>query len=159
MSEQTVSHYRIVEKVGEGGMGVVYRAHDDRLNRDVALKFLPAELDKDENARLLLIREARTASALNHPNICTIYDVGEADGKSYIVMEFVHGRSLAEQIPEGGLPTETVIRYGEQIADAMAHAHEHGVIHRDLKVSECDHHAGRAREGAGFRPGEAHDAR
>jgi eukaryotic-like serine/threonine-protein kinase len=133
VSEQTVSHYRIVEKVGEGGMGVVYRAHDDRLNRDVALKFLPAELDKDENARLLLIREARTASALNHPNICTIYDVGEADGKSYIVMEFVHGRSLAEQIPEGGLPAETVIRYGEQIADAMAHAHEHGVIHRDLK--------------------------
>jgi serine/threonine-protein kinase len=135
VSEQTVSHYRIVEKVGEGGMGVVYRAHDDRLNRDVALKFLPAELDKDENARFLLIREARTASALNHPNICTIYDVGDADGKSYIVMEFVHGRSLAEQIPEGGLPTETVIRYGEQIADAMAHAHEHGVIHRDLKTA------------------------
>lgn len=134
MSEQTVSHYRIVEKVGEGGMGVVYRAHDDRLNRDVALKFLPAELDKDENARLLLIREARTASALNHPNICTIYDVGEADGKNYIVMEFVNGRSLAEQIPEGGLPTETVVRYGEQIADAVAHAHEHGVIHRDLKT-------------------------
>src|SRR5580692_11361658 len=115
-------------------MGVVYRAHDDRLNRDVALKFLPADLDKDENARLLLIREARTASALNHPNICTIYDVGDADGKSYIVMEFVSGRSLAAQIPEGGLPAETVIRYGEQIADAMAHAHEHGVIHRDLKT-------------------------
>jgi eukaryotic-like serine/threonine-protein kinase len=134
VSDQTVSHYRIVEKVGEGGMGVVYRAHDDRLNRDVALKFLPADLDKDENARLLLIREARTASALNHPNICTIYDVGDADGKSYIVMEFVQGRSLAEQIPEGGLPAETVIRYGEQIADAMAHAHEHGVIHRDLKT-------------------------
>jgi serine/threonine protein kinase/Flp pilus assembly protein TadD len=134
VSDQTVSHYRIVEKVGEGGMGVVYRAHDDRLNRDVALKFLPAELDKDENARLLLIREARTASALNHPNICTIYDVGEADGKSYIVMEFVQGHPLAEQIPEGGLPAETVIRYGEQIADAMAHAHEHGVIHRDLKT-------------------------
>ena len=134
MSDQTVSHYRIVEKVGAGGMGVVYRAHDDRLNRDVALKFLPDELNHDENARALLIREARTASALNHPNICTIYDVGEADGKSYIVMEFVSGRSLAEQIPEDGLPVETVIRYGEQIADAMAHAHERGVIHRDLKT-------------------------
>ncbi|MFZ3217072.1 MAG: protein kinase [Candidatus Acidiferrales bacterium] len=134
MSDQTVSHYRIVEKVGAGGMGVVYRAHDDRLGRDVALKFLPAELNDDKNARALLIREARTASALNHPNICTIYDVGEADGRSYIVMEFVNGRSLAEQIPEGGLPTDTVIRYGEQIADAMAHAHEHGVIHRDLKT-------------------------
>ncbi len=115
-------------------MGVVYRAHDDRLNRDVALKFLPDELNHDANARSLLLREARTASALNHPNICTIYDVGEADGKSYIVMEFVNGRSLAEQIPEGGLPAETVVRYGEQIADAVAHAHEHGVIHRDLKT-------------------------
>ena len=134
MSDQTVSHYRIVEKVGAGGMGVVYRAHDDRLNRDVALKFLPDELNHDENARALLIREARTASALNHPNICTIYDVGEADGKNYIVMEFVSGRSLAEQIPEDGLPVETVIRYGEQIADAMAHAHERGVVHRDLKT-------------------------
>ncbi len=134
MSDQTVSHYRIVEKIGAGGMGVVYRAHDDRLNRDVALKFLPDELNHDENARAVLIREARTASALNHPNICTIYDVGEVDGKSYIVMEFVVGRSLAEQIPEDGLPVETVIRYGEQIADAMAHAHERGVIHRDLKT-------------------------
>jgi len=134
VSDQTVSHYRIVEKIGAGGMGVVYRAHDDRLNRDVALKFLPDELNHDENARALLIREARTASALNHPNICTIYDVGEVDGKSYIVMEFVSGRSLAEQIPEDGLPVETVIRYGEQIADAMAHAHERGVIHRDLKT-------------------------
>jgi serine/threonine protein kinase/Flp pilus assembly protein TadD len=134
VSDQSVSHYRIVEKVGEGGMGVVYRAHDDRLNRDVALKFLPEELNHDANARSMLLREARTASALNHPNICTIYDVGEADGKSYIVMEFVNGRSLAEQIPEGGLPAETVIRYGEQIADAVAHAHEHGVIHRDLKT-------------------------
>jgi eukaryotic-like serine/threonine-protein kinase len=133
MKDQTVSHYRIVEKVGEGGMGVVYRAHDDRLNRDVALKFLPAELLNNENARALLIREARTASALNHPNICTIYDVGEQDGQSYIVMEFVKGRSLTEQIPENGLPADTAIRYGEQIADAMAHAHEHGVIHRDLK--------------------------
>jgi eukaryotic-like serine/threonine-protein kinase len=135
VSEQSVSHYRIIEKVGEGGMGVVYRAHDDRLNRDVALKFLPAELNNDENARARLISEARTASALNHPNICTIHDVGEADGKRYIVMEFVNGRSLAEQIPEDGLPTESVIRYGEQIADAMAHAHEHGIIHRDLKTS------------------------
>jgi eukaryotic-like serine/threonine-protein kinase len=134
VTDQTVSHYRIVDKIGAGGMGVVYRAHDDRLSRDVALKFLPEELNNDKTARALLIREARTASALNHPNICTIYDVGEADGKSYIVMEFVNGRLLSEQIPEEGLPADTVIRYGEQIADAVAHAHERGVIHRDLKT-------------------------
>src|ERR1700677_4510479 len=133
MKNQTISHYRIAEKIGEGGMGVVYRAHDGRLNRDVAMKFLPAELLNNENARALLIREARTASALNHPNICTIYDVGDQNGQNYIVMEFVKGRSLTEQIPENGLPADTVIRYAEQIADAMAHAHEHGVIHRDLK--------------------------
>ena len=134
VTDQTVSHYRIVAKIGAGGMGVVYRAHDDRLGRDVALKFLPEELNNDKTARALLIREARTASALNHPNICTIYDVGEADGKSYIVMEFVNGRLLSEQVPEQGLPGDTVIRYGEQIADAIAHAHERGVIHRDLKT-------------------------
>jgi TolB-like protein/Flp pilus assembly protein TadD/tRNA A-37 threonylcarbamoyl transferase component Bud32 len=130
---RSVSHYNIVEKVGAGGMGVVYRAHDDRLNRDVALKFLPAELLNNEAARSQLLREARTASALNHPNICTIYDVGEAEGQNYIVMEFVTGRPLSDQIPEAGLPVETVIRYGEQVADALAHAHEHGVVHRDLK--------------------------
>ncbi len=133
MIGRSVSHYNIVEKVGEGGMGVVYRAHDDRLNRDVALKFLPAELLNNEAARSQLLREARTASALNHPNICTIYDVGEADGQNYIVMEFVTGRPLSEQIPETGLPVETVIRYGEQVADALAHAHDHSVVHRDLK--------------------------
>ncbi len=116
-------------------MGVVYRAHDDRLNRDVALKFLPAELNEDMSARDRLIREARTASALNHPNICTIYDVCEESGRTYIVMEYVKGRPLAEQIREGGLPDETVIRYGEQISDALSHAHQQGVVHRDLKSS------------------------
>ncbi|HUJ29652.1 MAG TPA: protein kinase [Candidatus Acidoferrum sp.] len=130
-----VSHYRIIEKIGEGGMGVVYRAHDDRLNRDVALKFLPAEFGDDLSARGRLIREARTASALNHPNICTIYDVCEEGGQTYLVMEFVKGRPLAEQIREGGLPKETVIRYAGQISDALSHAHQHGIVHRDLKSS------------------------
>lgn len=134
-ANQLVSHYRILEKIGEGGMGVVYRAHDDRLARDVALKFLPPPLVADKAARDLLIREARAASALNHPNICTVYDIGRADGRDYIVMEFVKGAPLASQIREGGLPDETVIGYGEQIADALAHAHEHGIIHRDLKSS------------------------
>jgi eukaryotic-like serine/threonine-protein kinase len=132
---QVVSHYRIIEKIGEGGMGVVYRARDDRLERDVALKFLPPALVADKSARDLLIREARAASALNHPNICTVYDIGQADGRDYIVMEYVKGSSLASQVRDGGLPDETVIRYGEQIADALAHAHEHGIIHRDLKSS------------------------
>ncbi len=134
-ANQLVSHYRILEKIGEGGMGVVYRAHDDRLGRDVALKFLPPPLVADKAARDLLIREARAASALNHPNVCTVYDIGRADGRDYIVMEFVKGAPLASQIREGGLPDETTIRYGEQIADALAHAHEHGIIHRDLKSS------------------------
>jgi eukaryotic-like serine/threonine-protein kinase len=129
------SHYRILDKLGEGGMGVVYRAHDDRLGRDVALKFLPSELLADPSARDLLLREARTASALNHPNICTVYDIGQSDGRDYIVMEFVKGVSLAAQIRKGGTGDETAIRFGEQIADALAHAHGHGVVHRDLKTA------------------------
>jgi eukaryotic-like serine/threonine-protein kinase len=135
MIGQALGHYRILEKIGSGGMGEVYRARDEQLGREVALKVLPAQLLADDSARKLLIREARTASALNHPNICTIHDVGETDGRNYIVMEYVKGRPLAEQIGEHGLPAETVIRYGEQIADGLAHAHEHGVIHRDLKTS------------------------
>ena len=135
MIGQTLGHYRILEKIGSGGMGEVYRARDEQLGREVALKVLPAQLLADDSARKLLIREARTASALNHPNICTIHDVGETDGRNFIVMEYVRGRPLSEQIGEGGLPAEKVIRYGEQIADGLAHAHEHGVIHRDLKTS------------------------
>ncbi len=135
MIGQTISHYRVLEKIGAGGMGEVYRAHDVQLGRDVALKVLPAQLLADDSARKLLIREARTASSLNHPNICTIHDVGETGGRNYIVMEYVKGRPLSELIGEGGLPEEKVIQYGEQISDGLAHAHEHGVIHRDLKTS------------------------
>jgi eukaryotic-like serine/threonine-protein kinase len=130
-----VAQYRILEKIGEGGLGVVYRAHDERLGRDVALKFLPPQLLADDSARKLLLREARTASALNHPNICTVHDVGEIEGRNYFVMEFVKGRPLSEQIQAEGLSAETVTRYGEQICDALEHAHQHGVIHRDLKTS------------------------
>ncbi len=133
MIGQTVSHYRLVEKIGEGGMGVVYRAWDETLHRDVALKFLPSISQKDDTARQRLLREARTASALNHPHICTIYEVGEADGQTYISMEYVEGRPLSKQIPADGLPAEAVVRYGAKIADALAHAHDHGVVHRDLK--------------------------
>lgn len=133
--DSIVAHYRVVEKIGEGGLGVVYRAHDERLGRDVALKFLPQQLLADDSARKLLIREARTASALNHPNVCTVHDVGEIDGRNYIVMEYVKGRPLSEQIEAEGLPVGTVIRYSEQICEALEHAHQHGVIHRDLKTS------------------------
>lgn len=114
-------------------MGQVYRAHDDRLDRDVALKVLPEEALGDEKSRARLLREARSAAALNHPNICTIHEVGEADGYAFIAMEFIDGQSLDRLIPAGGFAPEQVLRYGFQIADAVAHAHERGVVHRDLK--------------------------
>jgi eukaryotic-like serine/threonine-protein kinase len=135
MLGQVFGQYRIIEKIGAGGMGEVYRARDEQLGRNVALKVLPSQLLADDSARRLLIREARTASALNHPNICTIHNVGESEGRNYIVMEFLDGRPLSELIGENGLPPDIVIRYGEQIADGLAHAHKHGVIHRDLKSS------------------------
>ncbi len=135
MMGQTLGHYRIQEQVGAGGMGVVYRARDERLDRDVALKVLPPEALSEESARVRLLQEARIASALNHPHICTIYEVGEADGQTYIAMEYVQGRPLSAMIPRHGLPLETAMRHATQIADALAHAHDRGVIHHDLKSS------------------------
>src|SRR5258706_3506161 len=129
----TLAHYLILEKVGAGGMGVVYRARDTQLDRVVALKIVGEQSGVDSNARARLLREARTASALNHPNICTIHGAGEADGETYIAMELVEGQPLSELIPADGLPIETAVRYAVQIADALAHAHERGVVHRDLK--------------------------
>ncbi len=125
--------YEIQSPLGAGGMGEVYRARDTRLERQMALKLLSAGALGDEAARARLIGEAKTASALNHPHICTIYEVGEADGKTYVAMEYVEGRPLSRQIPHDGLPLELVLRYGGQIADALAYAHEHGIVHRDLK--------------------------
>jgi len=127
---QSLGHFRILEKLGAGGMGVVYRAHDDRLDREVAVKVLLPEAAGDESARLRLLREARTASRLNHPHICTIHEVGEAGGQTYIVMEYLEGRPLRDLAP---MPLENVIRLGAQIAEAVAYAHERGVVHRDLK--------------------------
>jgi tetratricopeptide (TPR) repeat protein len=135
MIGKTFGHYEITGKLGAGGMGVVYRARDTRLGREVALKALPAAEEQDAAARERLLEEARTASALNHPHVCTIYEVGEAEGVAYATMELVEGRSLGAQIPAEGLPIELVLRYGAQIADALAHAHERGVIHRDLKTA------------------------
>src|SRR5512135_1216242 len=128
-----VGPYEILSKVGEGGMGEVWRAHDTRLERDVALKVLPAEALGDDTARARLIREARLASKLNHPHICTIYEVGESEGQTFIAMELVEGQPLSARVADGALPVEQILRYGQQMADALAHAHGRGVVHRDFK--------------------------
>jgi serine/threonine protein kinase/Tfp pilus assembly protein PilF len=133
MVGRTLAHYQILEEIGAGGMGVVYRARDTQLERSVALKVVGEQAQVGENARARLLQEARTASALNHPNICTIYEAGVADGETYIAMELVEGQPLSAMVSSNGLPVEMAIRYGVQIADALAHAHERGVVHRDLK--------------------------
>jgi serine/threonine protein kinase len=130
-----VSHYRIVSLLGTGGMGVVYRANDERLDRDLALKVLHPESVDDTNARARLVREARMASSLNHPHIAHVYEVGEDREHLFIAMELVEGKTLRASIPPGGLPAETLLRQAVQIADALAYAHERGVIHRDLKTA------------------------
>jgi len=133
MVGKTFAHYVILEKAGAGGMGVVFRAHDEKLHRDVALKLPTMDSLTNEEARSRILREARAASALNHPNICTIYEVGEVDGQPYIAMEYVPGETLSKRIPAEGLPTESVLDLGAQIADALDHAHSNGILHRDLK--------------------------
>jgi serine/threonine protein kinase len=125
--------YEIVSPLGAGGMGEVYRARDTRLERDVALKLLPAAAAGDELARARLLREARLASKLNHPNVCTIHEVGEADGQIFVAMELVGGETLAERLSLHAMSPEGVLQCGQQLADALAHAHEHGVVHRDFK--------------------------
>src|SRR4029077_12540380 len=131
MIGQTLGHYRIESQLGAGGMGVVYRAHDEKLERTVAIKVVGERFAADPTARERLLREARTASALNHPNVCTVHEVGEAGGQVFIVMEYAEGRPLTAFLSEAR-PTEMVVRYGIQIADALAHAHERGILHRDL---------------------------
>jgi serine/threonine protein kinase len=133
MVGKTFAHYLVLEKAGAGGMGVVFRAHDEKLHRDVALKLPTMGSLTNEEARSRILREARAASSLNHPNICTIYEVGEVDGQPYIAMEYVAGETLSKRIPAEGLTTESVLDFGAQIADALDHAHTHGILHRDLK--------------------------
>jgi serine/threonine protein kinase/Tfp pilus assembly protein PilF len=133
MIVQTLSHYRILEKIGEGGMGVVYRAEDTRLRRTVALKFLLPDLMRDPAARERFVREARAAAALDHPHICTIHEIDEADGQVFIAMAFVEGRTLKRRIEEGPIGLEEIARIGTQVAEGLKAAHERGIVHRDVK--------------------------
>ena len=133
LTGRTISHYRIVEKIGQGGMGEVFLAEDTSLHRKVALKFLPPEMQQDPVARKRFLREAHSAAALDNPYICSIHEVGEFEGKDFIVMEYVDGQMLMDRLRRGQLPLKQVLQIAAEVAEALEAAHGKGIIHRDLK--------------------------
>src|SRR5262245_61570798 len=130
---KSIAHYRILERLGAGGMGAVYKAYDERLDRVVAIKVLSADTVAHDDRRRRFLQEARAASALNHPNILTIYEIGEADDKPFIVMEYIQGETLRRKIGGKSLPLVSALEIAMQVAEGLGKAHEHGIVHRDLK--------------------------